>query len=207
MSHEVILTIKYQVPTRHSPGSSHWQFVLHRHKPRTGTALPSKDDWKSECQNNYPHFLNSRSQNYDLMQFRHTSHHIHAESNFVEVRYIKFCIKSFVEDRSIKKLAKGPKVSKTRGAARQRFEMPASVGGWQVANKTAGNKNSGREAGSDPEKGEFEERHLTWLWRRAQLPVAMTITPWVRIYSAQAHDIIRKLWKVAKCEWWGDLKR
>ena len=111
------------------------------------------------------------------MQFRHTSHHIHAESNFVEVRYIKFCIKSFVQDLSINKLAKGPKVSKTRGAARQGFEMPASVGGWQVANKTAGNKNSGREAGADPEKGEFEERHLTWLWRRAQLPVAVTITP------------------------------
>ena len=105
------------------------------------------------------------------------SHHIHAESNFVEVRYIKFCIKSFVQDLSINKLAKGPKVSKTRGAARQRFEMPASVGGWQVANKTAGIKTRGGRRAGDPEKGEFEERQLTWLWRRAQLPVAMTITP------------------------------
>ena len=52
-----------------------------------------------------------------------------------------------------------------------RYEIAAPAGGWQVANKTAP-----WEGGGNPEKGEFEEALKPWLWRRTQLPVAMTIT-------------------------------
>ena len=79
-------------------------------------------------------------------------------------------------------------IGQTDPAGGMRYQLSAGV--WQVANKTAAHGRWSLEKGNlRPWKGfQFLERgiweELEWLWRRRQLPAAMTITSWIRISAS-----------------------
>ena len=76
-------------------------------------------------------------------------------------------------------------------------------GGCRVANKTLAGLGEAR--GQSWERGIWGEALKPWLWRRTQLPAAMTITPWIRTYSTSSswyYQMMKssKVWMVRKSE-------